>query len=160
MLLLVGCGRSLGVYHFLQSRTNPPRGIQTSSTFSPGFSPLIYIETKILDRNPAALLSHSPSRAFLLSKTQHLIGGFAKHAGGPPDVYHSFLGLAALATMGEPTLKPFDPALCVSTETVRKIGVARQELLRRAETGGQTRDVLELGTLMAGGWPKWLAAKG
>ena len=37
-------------------------------------------------------------RAYLLEKTQHLIaGGFGKLPGDPPDLYHAYLGLAALA---------------------------------------------------------------
>lgn len=32
------------------------------------------------------------------------------------DAYHSYLGLALLAQMGEPGLKPLDPVLCISQE--------------------------------------------
>ncbi|KFG87991.1 geranylgeranyl transferase type I beta subunit [Metarhizium anisopliae] len=53
-----------------------------------------------------------PSRQYLLDVTQHRIGGFSKHAGGPPDLYHSYLGLAALALMGDTDLKEFDVGLC------------------------------------------------
>ncbi|KAH6675259.1 type-1 proteins geranylgeranyltransferase subunit beta [Plectosphaerella plurivora] len=75
------------------------------------------------------LLATEPSRNFLFNKTQHLIGGFSKHPGGPPDVHHGYLGLAALATMGDPSLMSFDPSLCVSTETTAKIVTARTALL-------------------------------
>lgn len=75
------------------------------------------------------LIDRAPSRRFMLQKTQHLIGGFSKYPGGPPDIYHGYLGLAALATLGESTLKTFDPALCVSSDTVRKIFAARRRLL-------------------------------
>ncbi|EFW99891.1 geranylgeranyl transferase type 1 beta subunit [Grosmannia clavigera kw1407] len=80
-----------------------------------------------------------PSRRFLLEKMQHVIGGFSKCPGGPPDLYHSYLGLAALATMGEPSLKSFDPVLCISSDTVKKIEVARQRLLSGAGKYGQER---------------------
>lgn len=83
----------------------------------------------MLDNSPAELLCKEPSRNFLFTKTQHLIGGFSKHPGGPPDVHHGYLGLAALATLGDSSLKPFDPALCVSTETTEKIIAARTALL-------------------------------
>ncbi|CRK13376.1 hypothetical protein BN1708_010774 [Verticillium longisporum] len=74
------------------------------------------------------LIANAPSRNFLLSKTQHIIGGFAKYPGGPPDVHHAYLGLAALATMGDSSLRDFDAGLCVSTETVDKIRAARAAL--------------------------------
>lgn len=74
------------------------------------------------------LIDEVPSRRFLMSKTQHLIGGFSKYPGGPPDIYHGYLGLAALATMGDSTLKPFDASLCATNETVEKIVAARQGL--------------------------------
>ncbi|KHN96019.1 geranylgeranyl transferase type I beta subunit [Metarhizium album ARSEF 1941] len=77
----------------------------------------------------------APSRQYLLDVSQHRIGGFSKHAGGPPDLYHSYLGLAALALMGEAGLKEFDVGLCCSKETVRKIELARAGLLG-AKTSG------------------------
>ncbi|ROV89383.1 hypothetical protein VSDG_08659 [Cytospora chrysosperma] len=79
--------------------------------------------------DPAALRAQ---RNFLLDKTQHAVGGFGKRPGDPPDIYHSSLGLAALATMGYPGLKRFDPGLCVSADTVRKIKKGRRALLGRA----------------------------
>ncbi|ROV88053.1 hypothetical protein VMCG_10412 [Cytospora schulzeri] len=78
--------------------------------------------------DPAALKAQ---RDFLLDKTQHAIGGFGKRPGDPPDIYHSSLGLAALATMGYPGLKKFDSGLCVSVDTVRKIEKGRRALLGR-----------------------------
>lgn len=79
------------------------------------------------------------SRRFLLEKMQHIIGGFSKSPGGPPDVYHSYLGLAALATMGEPGLKSFDPAFCISSDTVECIEKARKGLLLGAGRSGMDR---------------------
>lgn len=67
-----------------------------------------------------------PSRDFILAVTQHPIGGFSKTAGDPPDLFHSYLGLAALAMMGEPGLKDFDIDLCCSQETARKLELARE----------------------------------
>ncbi|KAL1895922.1 geranylgeranyl transferase type-1 subunit beta [Sporothrix stenoceras] len=87
------------------------------------------------------------SRGFLLEQMQHVIGGFSKTPGSPPDVYHSYLSLAALATQGEPTLKAFDPAMSVSLDTVRTIEAARRGLLRGLGDGGAMRraDLLSLG---------------
>jgi len=97
------------------------------------------------------------SRRFLLERTQHLIGGFAKHPGGPPDIYHAYLGLAALATMGEPGLKGFDPTLCISSETVRKMGSARGGLLARGDGAGKAEEgVLAMGLELLGRQPDWL----
>ncbi|KAI0114148.1 terpenoid cyclases/Protein prenyltransferase [Nemania sp. FL0031] len=83
------------------------------------------------------LINREPARRFILEKTQHRIGGFAKHPGGPPDVYHAYMGLAALATMagaeGEPGLRLFDPRLCVSADAAARMAKAREAMLRPAE---------------------------
>lgn len=76
-------------------------------------------------------VSIAPSRRYLLEITQHRIGGFSKIAGAPPDIYHAYLGLAALATMGDTDLKSFDVGLCCSKDTTRKIELARDGLLER-----------------------------
>lgn len=83
----------------------------------------------MLSEEPGSILAVDASRNFLFTETQHLIGGFSKHAGGPPDIHHAYLGLAALATMGDGSLKQFDTSLCVSVETVRKAAAARDALI-------------------------------
>jgi geranylgeranyl transferase type-1 subunit beta len=80
-----------------------------------------------------SLLARDSARRFLLEKGQHLIGGFAKYPGGPPDLYHAYFGLTALSTLGdEPNLRQLDASLAVSVETRTKIEAARRGLLRRA----------------------------
>ncbi|KAF4127010.1 hypothetical protein GMORB2_0748, partial [Geosmithia morbida] len=74
-------------------------------------------------------VSATASRRHLIEVMQHQIGGFSKTAGAPPDLYHSYLGLAALATMGDEDLKAFEVSLCCSKETVGKIEKARDGLL-------------------------------
>jgi geranylgeranyl transferase type-1 subunit beta len=64
------------------------------------------------------LLNIGPNIRFLLDRTQHAIGGFAKCEGYPPDIYHSYLGLATLAVMGYEGLKPIHPAACISYDAV------------------------------------------
>lgn len=64
--------------------------------------------------NRLHLIEPSSKRRYLLEKTQHLAGGFGKLPGDPPDLYHSYLGLAAVSLLDEPSLKPIDPAMCVS----------------------------------------------
>ncbi|KAI0435955.1 terpenoid cyclases/Protein prenyltransferase [Xylaria telfairii] len=90
------------------------------------------------------LVNRGPARRFILEKTQHLIGGFAKHPGGPPDVYHAYMGLAALATMagaeGELGLRKFDPRLCVSADASQRISKARDSLLRQVEDSQSGND--------------------
>lgn len=76
------------------------------------------------------IVSAAQSRRYILDITQHQIGGFSKAVGGPPDIFHSYLGLAALATMGDGDLKEFDVGLCCSKETTRKIERARDGLLK------------------------------
>lgn len=114
--------------------------------------------------DPAALRAQ---RLFLLDKTQHAIGGFGKNPGSPPDVGHGYLGLAALATMGDPGLRRLDPALCVSVDAVKRVEAARQGLLRQ-QVGKQAEaeEKVELGqrlvaiaVKMGGGErPEWFAA--
>ncbi|MCJ1439455.1 hypothetical protein MMC27_008849 [Xylographa pallens] len=60
------------------------------------------------------LLSFNAIRRYLLEKTQHIVGGFGKLPGDPPDILHSYLGLATLAAMKEPGLRSIDPTLCIS----------------------------------------------
>lgn len=62
-------------------------------------------------------------RRYLLERTAHLaLGGFGKHAGDLPDVYHSYLGLAALSLTGDEQLKPLDGAMCISKEAKARLG--------------------------------------
>lgn len=82
------------------------------------------------------LVSRGPARRFILEKTQHIIGGFAKYAGGPPDVYHAYMGLAALANMGETGLAKFDPRLCISADAAGRIFNARNALLNPGKRKG------------------------
>ncbi|KAK7727663.1 geranylgeranyl transferase type-1 subunit beta [Botryosphaeria dothidea] len=63
------------------------------------------------------LTSRSTARRYLLEKTQHLVGGFGKMPGDPPDIYHSYLGLAALSLLEEPGVKPIRAAACLSEHT-------------------------------------------
>jgi geranylgeranyl transferase type-1 subunit beta len=54
-------------------------------------------------------------RRYLLVKTQHpALGGFGKFPGDLPDLYHSYLGLAALGLVGTEGVREVDPAMCVS----------------------------------------------
>ncbi|PHH78803.1 hypothetical protein CDD82_2830 [Ophiocordyceps australis] len=72
------------------------------------------------------LVDADSSRRYILDITQHRIGGFAKAVGRPPDIYHSYLGLAALALLDHKELKPFDAGLCCSLDMARKIALARE----------------------------------
>nr|RBQ88637.1 hypothetical protein FVER53263_05807 [Fusarium verticillioides] len=85
----------------------------------------------------SSIINVIPSRRYLLDITQHRIGGFSKSVGGPPDMYHSYLGLAALATMGDNDLKEFDVGLCCSQETTRKIQKARDGLIESTRRNGK-----------------------
>lgn len=60
---------------------------------------------------------------YLLKKTQSPIaGGFGKFPGDPPDLYHSYLGLAALSLAGSEDVKTIDPAMCISIDAKRRLG--------------------------------------
>ncbi|KAG9248307.1 terpenoid cyclases/protein prenyltransferase alpha-alpha toroid [Calycina marina] len=75
------------------------------------------------------LVDPEPMRRFLTELTQHQIGGFGKCPGNPPDIYHSYLGLAALATLGEADLKQFDATLCISVEQRQRLEILGEEAL-------------------------------
>lgn len=121
-----------------------------------------------LDDDPERrLVPTEAARRFLVEKTQHLIGGFAKHPKGPPDIYHAYLGLAALATLGETErLKEFDSALVVSMDAVKRIEAGRRGLFRAAGKGKQgtqegqsaERRLREMGLDMLGREVSWLPA--
>ncbi|KAL9131840.1 MAG: hypothetical protein Q9217_000286, partial [Psora testacea] len=76
-------------------------------------------------------------RNYLLGKTQHVIGGFGKMCGDPPDILHSYLGLAALATIHEPELRSTDPTLCISMR-------AREDFEQRTTVPTATKEVSHL----------------
>lgn len=98
----------------------------------------------------AALVAPAPARRFLLGAAQHAIGGFAKHPSAPPDVYHAYLGLAALATLadaeaehgkgedgeGGAGLARFDARLCISRGAAKRVESGRERLLRHGSGRG------------------------
>lgn len=54
---------------------------------------------------------------YLLGKTQHTaLGGFGKFPGDLPDLYHSYLGLAALGLSETEGIKRVCPAMCISKD--------------------------------------------
>jgi geranylgeranyl transferase type-1 subunit beta len=73
-------------------------------------------------------LLNIPSLHTYLAKTQHVIGGYSKAPGAPPDVMHSYLGLAALAlhsSAGEDEdrldLKALHPVFVISRDAADRI---------------------------------------
>jgi len=65
--------------------------------------------------NRLDLVNREANRRYLLEKTQHLIGGFGKEVGEPPDLLQSYLGLVSLSLFDEPGLDRVDAALCATT---------------------------------------------
>ncbi|AGO10743.1 AaceriAGR384Cp [[Ashbya] aceris (nom. inval.)] len=58
----------------------------------------------------SSLVDNGPMESYLLQQTQNsLVGGFAKTDEDDPDIYHTFLGIAALGLIAG----TFDGALCV-----------------------------------------------
>lgn len=76
---------------------------------------------------PLKLLGHldlidpRPVRRWLLDRTQHIVGGFGKVPGAPPDIYHSYLGLVILSMFGEPGLQNSNAVLCVSSRAIEHL---------------------------------------
>ncbi|KAI9676218.1 MAG: hypothetical protein M1829_003047 [Trizodia sp. TS-e1964] len=76
----------------------------------------------------STLLPTAGATDFLLGEAQHRIGGFGKHPGDPPDVLHSYLGLAAASLLshaqgaGEALdLEPASAVMCISVRARRWI---------------------------------------
>lgn len=68
------------------------------------------------------LCDQSAVRRYLLGKTQHeVLGGFGKFPGDLPDLYHSYLGLAALSLAGSDQLKPLDGGMCLSVAARQRL---------------------------------------
>ncbi|KAJ9303482.1 hypothetical protein DTO217A2_7072 [Paecilomyces variotii] len=67
------------------------------------------------------LVDSAGNRNYLLEKTQHIVGGFGKTVGEPPDLLHSYLGLVTLALLNEPGLEGVDAALCASKRTMQRL---------------------------------------
>ncbi|KAJ5157517.1 uncharacterized protein N7482_008617 [Penicillium canariense] len=73
----------------------------------------------MLDRY--SVIDDARNRKYLLEKTQHLVGGFGKGVGDPPDLLHSYFGLVSLAFQGEAGLAEVDPALVATKRTVQHL---------------------------------------
>ncbi|KAF9892599.1 hypothetical protein FE257_001001 [Aspergillus nanangensis] len=67
------------------------------------------------------LLDADRNRQYLLEKTQHIVGGFGKSVGEPPDLLHSYFGMVSLAFQGEAGLETVDPVLCASHRAVQHL---------------------------------------
>ncbi|KAI0136205.1 prenyltransferase and squalene oxidase [Xylariales sp. AK1849] len=97
-----------------------------------------------LPQSAITCIDRASGRAFLLEKTQHVIGGFGKHVEGPPDIYHSYLGLAALATMadeeGEAGLGKLDVRLVVGREAAGRIARGREFVAVRRDIEDEHED--------------------
>lgn len=81
----------------------------------------MFVLTRTQVLNKPQLVDSSSNRRYLLEKTQHIVGGFGKLPGDPPDLYHSYLGLAALSLLNEPSLKAIDAAMCISQDACRHL---------------------------------------
>ncbi|KAJ5961026.1 Terpenoid cyclases/protein prenyltransferase alpha-alpha toroid [Penicillium vulpinum] len=73
----------------------------------------------MLDRY--SVIDEVRNRRYLLEKTQHIVGGFGKAPGDPPDLLHSYFGMVSLAFQGEAGLSPVDPTMGSSERTVRHL---------------------------------------
>lgn len=76
------------------------------------------------------LIDREGTRRWLMKKTQHMIGGFGKMPGYPPDIYHSYMGLAALSVYNTTGLLPLDSALCISQAAKAKLEADMRRLCK------------------------------
>ena len=74
-----------------------------------------------------------PVRRYLLESTQHVIaGGFGKLPGDPPDIYHSYMALAALALIDG--RKDDDPVIGPDIEKPSRTSVSESASEKETET--------------------------
>lgn len=86
------------------------------------------------------LIDREGTRRWLMKKTQHMIGGFGKMPGYPPDIYHSYMGLAALSVYNTTGLLPLDSALCVSQAAKSKLEADMRGLNKSMEYPSMLRE--------------------
>lgn len=143
-------------------------------TNKPGDSCYLWWTTgalSLLGESRNAAIVGDPARRFLLQRMQHLIGGFSKHPGGPPDIFHSYLGLASLAIMEDESeaavarqerpalraVKRLDPALCISADAVRRMELGRKALLT-PDLDKLQKSLVDMGLQLQGHDAPWLTA--
>lgn len=106
--------------------TNPPPTPDPAAAWTAGFNGRSnklpdtcyawWVCASLVTLGQLDLVDAPAGRRYLLGRTQHVVGGFGKGAGDPPDVYHSYLGLATLAVAGEEGLKDCDSVLTFSKD--------------------------------------------
>jgi geranylgeranyl transferase type-1 subunit beta len=57
-------------------------------------------------------------QAYLFACQHPIIGGLANQPGNPPDLYHTYLSLAAVSLFGLKGLQPLNPLVNVSKRTL------------------------------------------
>ncbi|CAO3570633.1 unnamed protein product [Mortierella alpina] len=67
------------------------------------------------------LVNFSCNRGYLMETQHKMFGGFGKWVGTYPDVLHSYMGIASLALMDEPGIRPLDPRLNVSKRVQERL---------------------------------------
>ncbi|KAF9121823.1 Geranylgeranyl transferase type-1 subunit beta [Mortierella sp. 14UC] len=67
------------------------------------------------------LVNFECNRGFLMETQNKKFGGFGKWVDTFPDVLHSYMGIASLALMGEPGIRPLEPLLNVSKRVKERL---------------------------------------
>ncbi|KAF9929085.1 Geranylgeranyl transferase type-1 subunit beta [Linnemannia zychae] len=67
------------------------------------------------------LVNFECNRGYLMETQHRRFGGFGKWVDTYPDVLHSYMGIASLALMGEPGIRPLDPLLNVSMRVKERL---------------------------------------
>ncbi|KAF9563763.1 Geranylgeranyl transferase type-1 subunit beta [Mortierella alpina] len=67
------------------------------------------------------LVNYSCNRGYLMETQHKMFGGFGKWVGTYPDVLHSYMGIASLALMDEPGIRPLDPKLNISKRVQERL---------------------------------------
>jgi len=71
--------------------------------------------------NRYSVIDDVRNRQYLLEKAQHIVGGFGKAVGEPPDLLHSYFGMVSLAFQGEEGLARVDPLLVTSERVIQHL---------------------------------------
>lgn len=66
-------------------------------------------------------------RRFILNAQDEDRGGISDRPGDMADVFHTFFGVAALALLGHPGLRPVSPAYALPQDVVDALGISNTD---------------------------------
>lgn len=114
---LVICGRTEiihrdGLVEWLALRQQPSGGLNGRPQKVEDVCYSWWVVSSLRSINALDCIDKEGLRGFIL-ESQDVNGGIADRPGDVADLFHTFFGLAGLALLGEGSLQPIDPVLCI-----------------------------------------------